>query len=283
MADRPIIVLLSESPQRERRWKELLSGFTCKVIHGADLAANRSSIDIFIADCQSQIEVNSLGEGASGIHGVIGIGGNLAADVAMPDEPTERELQLACGLLFEIVQLRRERAASQQTQQKLTELAELDALTGLANRRAWNSELARRMQHACGESEGVCLALFDLDHFKEVNTAHGYAAADEVLRQTGIALKASVRSGDLVARIGGDEFGALLANISVERAEAVVERIRSSIASALKEAGAVVVTATAGFAIQNQHDDSETLFAVADNNLRAGKVRGRNRTVASTQ
>lgn len=282
MNEPAIIALLSESSTKKRRWRGLLSGVNCKVIAGADLTSSGLAADIVITDSQSQLDDSPSWRGQSGIFGIIAIGAELAADVVFSEQPSERELRLACDLLYEIVQLRRERAASQQTQQMLTEIAELDALTGVANRRAWDAEWARRTERDNESDESQCLMLIDLDHFKEVNTTHGYAVADQVLQQVGNVLTTSVRAGDFVARIGGDEFGVLLSNISVERAGSVVDRIRASIEASLRQAGSVVVTATAGFAVRQRSEDAESLFAEADANLRQGKAAGRNRTVAST-
>jgi diguanylate cyclase (GGDEF)-like protein len=266
---------------RENHWQELLSGVNCKVIVHDVPAFGGPPIDIVITDGRRKLETQASQPTPANIHGVIGIGAELAADVVFADDPTERELQLACDLLYEIVQLRRQREAGKQRQQLLTEMAELDGLTHLANRRAWDAELTRRMKRANDTNSTLCLALFDLDHFKDVNTTHGYAAADKVLQHLGSVLTTGVRADDFVARIGGDEFGVLLSNISAERAEAVVDRIRASIEPALGRSGLVVVTATAGLAVRKQSHDAETLFAAADTNLRQGKSAGRNRTVAS--
>lgn len=277
----PIIALRVELPTTKSRWRKLLAKVNCTVITDTDLASGGAPVDIVITDSQCRLEDSPSRKLPREVYGVIGIGAEFPADVVLSDNPTERELQLACGLLYEIVQLRREREASQQTRQLLTQMAELDGLTGLANRRAWDAELAERMNRVDDADSTLCLALFDLDHFKDVNTAHGYAAADKVLQQAANALQAGVRSGDFVARIGGDEFGVLLSNIAANRAAAVVERIRARIESSLERTGLIVVTATAGVAIRQHNVDAETLFAVADANLRHGKSAGRNQTVAS--
>ncbi len=275
MDDLPVIALRTELSTKASDWRKLLAGFNCTLVLASEPLPDGSLVDIVITD-------SPLPTPLPEIYGVIGIGAEFAADVVFAEDPTERELQLACGLLYDNVRLRREREASQHRQQLLTEMAELDGLTGLANRRAWDAELARRMKRASQAESTFCLALFDLDHFKEVNTAHGYPAADKVLQHVGGALKASVRADDFVARIGGDEFGVLLSNVSAAHAEAVVERLRASLEPALEQSGLVVVTATAGLAMRRPIHDAERLFAAADASLRQGKSAGRNQTVAST-
>lgn len=239
------------------------------------------AFDIVIADHRRAAEVASICEASKKLFGVIMVGGKTQADVVFPDDPQDRELRLASDLLFKIVRLRRERVASQQTQQMLTELAELDALTGVANRRAWDSELARRMNHERSGDGKLCVALLDLDHFKEINAAQGYATADLVLQRVATALKTSVRANDFVARIGGDEFGILLSNVTAEQARVVVDRIRESVTAATSSVGEFAVTATAGLAIRTTSTGSQDLFDLADRCLRQGKADGRNRTIAS--
>ncbi len=281
MSETPRILLQSESPVSELHWRKLLSGADYELLSGSNLQTDDPACDIVITDVASQLNAARSAELPRDLHGIIAIGVELSADVTFATAPTKRELRLACDLLYKIVQLRREQAASQHTQKVLTEMAELDALTGLANRRAWDTELARRMTQPNGTA-ALCLALFDVDHFKELNTLHGYAVADNVLRQVGNAIKSSVRSHDFVARLGGDEFGVLLSFNASDRAETIVERIRTSIEPALKRGAAVAVTVTAGLAVRSPGDNAEHLFSTADMHLRHGKAAGRNRTVAST-
>ena len=281
MADLPIISLKSDSPTTVQRWQSLLAAANCDVITDVDQASGGTLIDIVITDQAPLPDADLHSEETSIDNGVVVIGSGRAGDVVFADEPTERELQLACKLLYEIIKLRRDRAASRQTQQRLTELAETDPLTGLANRRAWDAELTRRLSYATGTEATLCLALLDVDHFKAVNTKHGYTAADGVLKQVGEILNSSIRSGDFVARLGGDEFGILLANIAAESAECIVERIRASIHSSLVQSDDVAVSATAGLALRDASQDGASIVRTADLNLRRGKANGRNRTVAS--
>ncbi|MEO8495184.1 MAG: hypothetical protein ABI614_08940, partial [Planctomycetota bacterium] len=132
MDDLPIIALRTASSTKESLWRKLLAGMNCTVLAGTDLTANHSPIDIVITDRQEQFDARAPRPPLPETYGVIGIGAELAADVVFSDEPTERELQLACDLLCKIVRLRREHESSRQTQLLLTEMAELDGLTGLA-------------------------------------------------------------------------------------------------------------------------------------------------------
>jgi diguanylate cyclase (GGDEF)-like protein len=106
-------------------------------------------------------------------------------------------------LRAELQRLRTERA-------ELIDLASHDALTGLLNRRAFDAELQREWALAVRDGIDSFVLIADLDDFKTLNDGHGHAAGDEVLREFAAALSSVARRTDIVARIGGDEFGVLL-------------------------------------------------------------------------
>jgi diguanylate cyclase (GGDEF)-like protein len=132
---------------------------------------------------------------------------------------SERELRARVGLLRE-----QEHAAA--LLRRLEQLSHEDALTGLANRRAWDAELAAVCGAAREHGTGVAVVLLDLDHFKQLNDRHGHAGGDEALRQVAAVLRGSVRAGDVVARLGGDELGLLLPGADLAGAAAVAESVR---------------------------------------------------------
>ena len=105
---------------------------------------------------------------------------------------------------------------------ELTDMASTDPLTGLPNRRAWDARVAG----ALAAGERFTIAMLDFDHFKEFNDTHGHPAGDRLLRDTTAAWREQVRSGDLLARLGGEEFGLLLINCDTPRATEVIERLR---------------------------------------------------------
>lgn len=112
---------------------------------------------------------------------------------------------------------------------KLSWAASHDALTGLANRHAMQRRLTELVRGAHIEGESHVLLYIDLDHFKPINDACGHQAGDEALRQVAACFGRHVRSGDLVARVGGDEFCIGLANCDLERAGKIAESIRADI------------------------------------------------------
>jgi diguanylate cyclase (GGDEF)-like protein len=149
----------------------------------------------------------------------------------------------------------------------LIDTARTDALTGLPNRRAWDEELPRDLVRARGAGQPLCLALFDLDHFKRFNDEYGHQAGDRLLRQVAAEWLARVRETDLLARYGGEEFGLVLRGAGREEAEAAVERLRA----AMPEPH----TCSAGLAAWDGRESVEALVDRADQALYAAKAAGR--------
>ena len=114
----------------------------------------------------------------------------------------------------------------------LVELATRDGLTGLANRRTFEGALAREAARIARGGEPALLLLLDIDHFKRINDTHGHAAGDAVLKAVARAIADQVRPMDMVARIGGEEFGVILPGCAVPFAHSAAERIREGVAQA---------------------------------------------------
>jgi diguanylate cyclase (GGDEF)-like protein len=108
----------------------------------------------------------------------------------------------------------------------LAQLATLDHLTGCLNRRAFDSRLAAEVDHAHRLGRGLSVLIVDVDHFKQVNDGHGHLVGDQVLSRVSAALRDTCRAGDIVGRIGGDEFAVILPDTRGEVAAAQGERLR---------------------------------------------------------
>lgn len=163
---------------------------------------------------------------------------------------------------------------------RLAALARTDALTGLPNRRALEDELSRAVARAARAGTPLATLVLDVDRFKQVNDAHGHAAGDAVLAAVAARAAAALRAGDLLARIGGEEFAALLPGADVARAAEAAERIRAAVAAEPIAAGgaALAVTVSVGCAALAPGDaDGRALLARADERLYDAKRSGRNR------
>lgn len=164
------------------------------------------------------------------------------------------------------------------TNRALMELAFIDGLTGVGNRRALDRDLVRSCAQARARRVAVSVLSVDVDRFKDVNDDLGHGAGDEVLREVARRLTLHCRAGDVVTRLGGDEFVAVLVGAGAAVAEAVAERLRADIAGAtlLTSAGPVQVTVSVGVAASTDHVDPEVLLKRADLALYVAKAAGRN-------
>ena len=159
---------------------------------------------------------------------------------------------------------------------EIARLAASDPLTGLANRRALTTALAREVARSVRTREPLSLAIMDIDFFKKINDTYGHVAGDDVLREVAGAMASNVRDVDLVARYGGEEFAIVLPNCPSEGALTVVERVRAAV-SALPTVTRVTVSAGISTACGETGGGAEGLMAAADEALYASKNAGRDR------
>ena len=159
--------------------------------------------------------------------------------------------------------------ASADALSELTDMASTDPLTGLPNRRAWDARVAG----ALAADQRFTIAMFDLDHFKEFNDAHGHPAGDRLLKQTAAVWREQVRSGDLLARLGGEEFGLLLFGCNHTQTLDVLERLRGAVYHDR--------TCSVGFAVYKPEESAEQVLARADAALYEAKQSGRDRVCMS--
>jgi diguanylate cyclase (GGDEF)-like protein len=165
--------------------------------------------------------------------------------------------------------------------ERLRREATEDALTGLANNRAFRARLAEEETRARRFGHPFALLLLDLDNFKSVNDTHGHQTGDEVLRAAGAALRATVRAADLPARYGGEELVVLLPETDAEGAGATAEAIRAALHAIRVPApagGAIGVRASIGVAgFPADAADGEALVARADEAVYRAKAAGKDR------
>jgi diguanylate cyclase (GGDEF)-like protein len=179
---------------------------------------------------------------------------------------------------------RQERRKLADTAGQINDLAMRDGLTGLYNRAHALKLLQAELERAERSGRAFSVALIDLDHFKKVNDTHGHAVGDEVLRHFGAHAVEAMRTIDVVARWGGEEFLVLLPEVA-DRASAVlaVERLRERICQEALSAGVpgLRVTLSAGVATLQRGEEVAHLLERADRSLYLAKEQGRNRCVYS--
>ncbi len=159
-------------------------------------------------------------------------------------------------------------------------LADIDALTGLHNRRFFHETLAHEVIRARRYQRRLALIVVDLDDFKNVNDQVGHLAGDGVLAEVSARMQTIVRSADIACRVGGDEFAVILPEAGSEDAELLAARISEAI-SGRPIAGAGTLRLSAGVAELRAGDQPNDLFERADEALYLAKERGKAQTVAA--
>ena len=161
-----------------------------------------------------------------------------------------------------------------------------DHLTGISNRRAFFEVAGVEFERWKKRPRPLSLLTIDADHFKKVNDTYGHATGDEVLKHLSKILQDSVRTMDLVARLGGEEFGALLPSTDLEGAVKIAERIRATIAESEFEVDGHVIRYTVSIgvsAVDEQVTGVDMLLKLADDALYVSKHQGRNRVTTAAQ
>jgi diguanylate cyclase (GGDEF)-like protein len=206
----------------------------------------------------------ALGVPLVGCSGRIGWLGVFSREHGMyfDDEDLRRLEELAERVAPVIENARRFREARQ--------LADLDSLTGLHNRRFFHETLAREVDRAQRYQRSLSVVIVDVDGFKEINDRIGHLAGDAVLAEIAERLREVVRSADIPCRVGGDEFAAILPEIDVEQAQQLVSRIQRAVSSQpIARAGRIRVSA--GVAEMLPNDNPTSLFERGDESLYAAK------------
>jgi diguanylate cyclase (GGDEF)-like protein len=196
-----------------------------------------------------------------------------AVDVGMLIDATL--LALALTYQFRVGQEERFRAE---------QLARLDPLTGINNRRAFYDIAGSIWAIAQRHSHHLSVVLMDIDHFKRINDVHGHACGDDFLVETGKVLKRTVREQDVVARWGGEEFILLLPETDQREAAALAERLRMAIAEMRIPGAKNAPTVTASFGVAQRdfrHRNLDALISSADTRLYEAKDLGRDRVVCA--
>jgi diguanylate cyclase (GGDEF)-like protein len=162
------------------------------------------------------------------------------------------------------------------------QLADLDALTGLHNRRYFHETLAREVARAHRYDRNLALIIFDLDDFKAINDRIGHLAGDGVLAEAAERIREAVRSADFACRVGGDEFAVILPESKLADADQLYARLRKAVSSRpVGQAGPLTISA--GVAELQPEDDAIAFFQRADHALYGAKEAGKGQVVAASQ
>jgi diguanylate cyclase (GGDEF)-like protein len=284
--DRRIHVLLaSQDPTLRRRWKDQLSGETGLVVQLAPLDFTTpwpdGRVDVLVTDGSLPLVPCDRAAGTAGPPRpqmqIVAVGANADGHIRLADDPTPRELVLACELGGRIRELLRRDEKRRRAMRRLRRWAMTDPLTGMANRRAWMAELSARSRSQPPSAPSRGLLLLDIDHFKRINDRFGHATGDDILCRMAEVLTARMHPPEYAARLGGDEFGVLLGDADPATAWDRAEWLRRELTreaggpvEGFSVSGGLVVVSASGWL-----DDAH--YRAASDALRQAKHTGRSR------
>ncbi|MCC5884373.1 MAG: sensor domain-containing diguanylate cyclase [Halomonas sp.] len=211
------------------------------------------------------------------VHRIIRPDGEIRWVHELADNVPEGDEQVLIGTVRDITEQKR-------LELRLRQLSRTDELTGLFNRRYFMQRLVQELARYRRYGRPTSVVLFDFDHFKHINDTHGHPAGDQVLVSVGKLLRHKLRTNDIPARLGGEEFALLLPETGIQEAVGVAEKVRHLIteqAFTSEEGhrfGAAVTCGVSAFV--GSEETVEAILHRADHNLYEGKRAGRNRVVA---
>jgi diguanylate cyclase (GGDEF)-like protein len=189
------------------------------------------------------------------------------------------EVDQVCLILYDVTDSAVDHQALQQANLQLEKIGRTDGLTQLYNRRAWEELLAAEFNRMERSGHVSVLAMFDIDHFKQVNDNFGHQAGDEVIRHVAETMRQIKRQADIAGRYGGEEFGMILMDTDLEGAKLFAERLRNAIehSTVLYDGQEIRFTISIGLAkVGNFMGGYERWLKYADQALYHAKEHGRN-------
>lgn len=220
----------------------------------------------------------------------INFNGQVTGMIGLANAPEGYDADLVAALqplsvaLAALIHARELESQRQQAAAELERLATTDELTGLVNRRYFFEQARAALSRADRDKLPLTLALLDLDHFKQVNDRYGHAGGDAVLRHFAVLASAALRSTDVLARIGGEEFAVLMHDTDGPGAAVVLERVRAAVEQTVMpfEGQDLTVRLSGGWAVVGPSCQRiEELLAQADAALYRAKTEGRNRVLSA--
>lgn len=200
----------------------------------------------------------------------------------VPFKNQEGDQDLVCITVFDVTDVAIAQKQLSEARERMEELSNQDALTGVYNRRYLQVQLTREFNRVVRNGGALSVLFIDLDYFKNVNDTYGHPAGDYVLVEVAQRIKEAVRTTDYLARYGGEEFAVVLSDTGMNGGINVANRIRERIAEApfIFEGQTIAMTASLGLSEYRETVETpESLLAESDEALYSAKQSGRNRVV----
>lgn len=247
------------------RWAD---SFCCQMVkgHGPCIAPNSEQIPVYAhAPIAQQMPIKAY-VGVPLLNSDTSVFGTLCAIDPQPQSEAllqeQALLELLAQLLSTVLHSELEAADELRRRERLEMEVQTDALTQLLNRRAWDQLLSKEDERCQRYASSAAVLVIDLDELKTVNDSLGHAAGDALLVQTARALHQATRAVDLVARLGGDEFGVIAVECDQTGAEALLERIRHTLAEQqIKASVGMAVRAPTGKLADAWHVADQRMYA----------------------
>ena len=167
--------------------------------------------------------------------------------------------------------------------EQMSELVREDQLTGSLNRRGLEDVFERELARAERRNSPLCIAMLDLDDFKKINDTHGHSAGDEALIHLVRVIKETLRSMDVIARFGGEEFLIVLPDTGLDEAIQTITRLQRELTKQIfmHNHTRLLMTFSAGVALRGEKEDQQSMIKRADASLYAAKKAGKNRVISA--
>lgn len=275
------------------------AGFCGAVIYMRFIAARHAAPAVPSDNASGEMSANDAARASMAAQQLRDLARNVASDVGAHNSFVEsitdqlEEIEQGGAVVMDVVAKmldanKRLQTRLEDAEQKIKTQAEeirnqqfearTDALTRLANRRAFDAALIESTELFASQGQSFALVMLDVDNFKQFNDVHGHPAGDEVLRTVGRTLGRVVNPGDLACRYGGEEFAVIIANMTLDEGQLAAERIRKAIEAMNVQFGgnALRVTASVGVAGCFAEEETAALVRRADEAVYGAKKNGRN-------